>query len=84
MLTTCINLPNGTETFLVPYSHKLGEIAADICFEGTSVDIQSNINPSQQPRGYGGVAVIWKKEIHHLIKPCKDGNERIQCIEFRQ
>ena len=24
-----------------------------------------------------------KKEIHHLIKPCKDGNERIQCIEFK-
>jgi hypothetical protein len=36
-----------------------------------------------QPRGYGDVAVIWKKEIHHLIKPCKDGNERIQCIEFK-
>jgi ribosomal protein L44E len=63
--------------------HKLGEIAADICFEGKSVDIQNNINPSQQPRGYGDVAVIWKKEIHHLIKPCKDGNERIQCIEFK-
>ena len=24
-----------------------------------------------------------KKEIHHLIKPYKDGNERIQCIEFK-
>jgi hypothetical protein len=45
--------------------------------------LQNNINPSQQPRGYGDVAVIWKKEIHHLIKPCKDGNERIQCIEFK-
>jgi hypothetical protein len=30
-------------------------------FEGKSVDIQNNINPSQQPRGYGGVAVLWKK-----------------------
>jgi hypothetical protein len=34
--------------------HKLGEIAAEIYFEGKSVDIQNNINPSQQPRGYGG------------------------------
>jgi exonuclease III len=63
--------------------HKLGEIAAEIYFEGKSVDIQNNINPSQQPRGYGGVAILWKKEIHHLIKPYKDGNERIQCIEFK-
>ena len=41
--------------------HKLGEIAAEIYFEGKSVDIQNNINPSQQPRGYGGVAILWKK-----------------------
>jgi hypothetical protein len=34
------------------------------------------------PRGYGGVAVIWRKEIDHIIRPIEDGSEKIQCIEI--
>jgi hypothetical protein len=34
------------------------------------------------PRGYGGVAVIWRKEIDHIIRPLEDGSEKIQCIEI--
>ena len=41
-----------------------------------------NIQPAQVPRGYGGTAIIWKKEINHLIKIIQDGNERLQCVEF--
>jgi hypothetical protein len=34
------------------------------------------------PRGYGGVAVIWRKEIDHIIRPLEDGSEKLQCIEI--
>jgi hypothetical protein len=33
------------------------------------------------PRGYGGVAILWRKELDSLITPLKIGNERIQCVE---
>jgi hypothetical protein len=33
------------------------------------------------PRGYGGVAILWKKELDSLITSLKIGNERIQCVE---
>ena len=32
------------------------------------------------PRGYGGVGVLWKKSINHIIKPLKDGGCRIQAV----
>ena len=34
------------------------------------------------PRGYGGVGVIWRKEIDHIIRPLEDGSEKLQCIEI--
>ena len=60
----------------------LGEICEDICYEGKAVDLYNNIQPAQVPRGYGGTAILWKKEINHLIKVIQDGNERLQCVEF--
>ena len=30
----------------------------------------------------GGAAILWKKEINHLIKVIQDGNKRLQCIEI--
>ena len=33
---------------------------------------------------YGGVAVLWNKNIDSCIKPISEGNERLQCIEFVQ
>jgi hypothetical protein len=35
------------------------------------------------PRGYGGVAVIWKNEIDHLVWPIQDGSEKIQAVEIQ-
>ena len=32
--------------------------------------------------GYGGVAIIWRENIDHLIKILPDGTERIQCVEI--
>ncbi|CAC5404056.1 unnamed protein product [Mytilus coruscus] len=34
------------------------------------------------PRGYGGVAILWRKELDPLISHLKAGNSRIQCIEL--
>ena len=60
----------------------LGEICEDICFEGKAVDLYNIIQPAQVPWGYGGAAILWKKEINPLIKLIQDGNERLQCVEF--
>ncbi|CAG2222940.1 unnamed protein product [Mytilus edulis] len=62
--------------------HLINEIGTNLNFEGKAVDKYNNIHPAQVPRGYGGVAVIWKKEIDHLVKATDDGGERIQCVEF--
>jgi exonuclease III len=35
-----------------------------------------------RPREYGGVAIIWRENIDHLIKILPDGTERIQCVEI--
>lgn len=34
------------------------------------------------PRGFGGVSVLLKESLDHVIKELPDGNERIQCVEF--
>ena len=39
------------------------------------------IQPTQMPRGYGGVAILWKQEIDNIIRPLPDCGERLQCIE---
>ena len=45
------------------------------------MDSNDPIPPIQMPRGYGGVAILWRKELDSLIPPLKIGNERIQCVE---
>ncbi|WAR06081.1 POLR-like protein [Mya arenaria] len=61
----------------------LGEIDKNFNYIGKGADNDDPILPYQLPRGYGGVAVIWDKSIDHLLNTIKDGNERIQCIEFK-
>ncbi|CAC5421899.1 unnamed protein product [Mytilus coruscus] len=34
------------------------------------------------PRGYGGVAILWKKNLVKLVTTLSIGDERIQCIEL--
>ena len=36
------------------------------------------------PRGYGGVTIIWRENIDHLIKILLDGAEKIQCEEINR
>ena len=60
----------------------LGELGNNICFIGKGVDKNNPIEPTQMPRGYGGVAVLWKDKLDSVIRPLEDGSERIQCIEL--
>ena len=53
-----------------------------LIFAGKGVDKSNPIEPTQMPRGYGGVAVLWTDKIDHLIRPLDDGAERIQCLEL--
>ena len=47
--------------------HRLNEIS-DLCVgRGKSVDTGDPILPVQMPRGYGGTAILWKKQIDHVI-----------------
>ena len=55
----------------------LGEISEKICYAGKGVDINDPIQPTQMPRGYGGVAILWKQEIDNIIRPLPDCVERL-------
>ena len=46
------------------------------------MDTGDPILPVQMPRGYGGVAVLWKDSIDHLVSKVPDGGNRTQCIEL--
>ena len=60
----------------------LQEIHQDYNGTGKSIDSNDPISPYQMPRGYGGVAILWRKDLDSYITPLQVGNERIQCIEL--
>ena len=47
-----------------------------------SVDSENQSVSSNNRRGYGGVAVMWSKEIDGYIKSKTEGGVRIQCKEI--
>ena len=61
----------------------LGEVAQNINFVGKGVDKYNQLEPKYLPRGYGGVAILWSKNVDHVVKPLEDGKERIQAIEIK-
>lgn len=63
--------------------HKLKEINSYYSGCGKAVDTGNPIPPIQMPRGYGGVAILWRHEIDHLIQVLPDGGNRIQCVELK-
>ena len=63
--------------------HKLNEISEIFNGTGKAVDSSDPILPVQMPRGYGGVGILWKKQIDHLIRICHEGGNRIQCVELK-
>jgi exonuclease III len=60
----------------------IGDLNKNINFVGKGVDKYNPVLPKSMPRGYGGVAIIWRENIDHLIKILPDGTERIQCVEI--
>jgi exonuclease III len=54
--------------------HLISEIHGEINYVGKGVEINDPLLPVSMPRGYGGVAVIGRKEIDQIIRPLEDGS----------
>ena len=54
----------------------ISDINSDINFVAKGVDINDPLLPVSLPRGYGGVAILWKKTIDHLVRTLPDGSEK--------
>lgn len=63
--------------------NKLNEVNSQLIGKGKAVDTGDPILPVQMPRGYGGTAILWKKELDSLVTTLPDGGNRIQCIELK-
>jgi hypothetical protein len=61
--------------------HLLNEIRDRFSGVGKAVDSTDPIPPIQIPSGYGGTAILWKKELDSFITPLSVGTDRIQGIE---
>jgi exonuclease III len=46
----------------------IGDLNKNINFVRKGVDKYNPVLPKSMPRGYGGVAIIWRENIDHLIK----------------
>jgi exonuclease III len=57
----------------------IGDLNKNINFVGKGVDKYNPVLPKSMPRGYGGVTIIWRENIDHLIKILPDSAERIPC-----
>ena len=55
----------------------LNEINENYQVSGKSLDFYNPISPAQIPRGYGGMAIFWRKTLDHLVTDLDSGNERI-------
>ena len=60
----------------------ISEVNSNINFAAKGVDMNDPLPPVCLPRGYGGVAILWNKNIDHIVRPIPDGSHRIQCIEI--
>ena len=60
----------------------LDEVCEGVGSAGKGTDYLDPILPTQMPRGYGGVGILWKSEIDSRIKVLDDGGNRIQCIQL--
>ncbi|CAG2193649.1 unnamed protein product [Mytilus edulis] len=49
---------------------------------GKVVDSSDPITPWRMSRGYGGTAILWKKNLESIVTPLTIGNNRIHCIEI--
>ena len=59
---------------------ELADLLPNHCWAARACDEADPIIPLQKPRGKGGVATIWKKELDPLIQQADDGSDRVQVI----
>ena len=62
---------------------KLNEISEIYNGTGKAVDTDDPILPIQMPRGYGGIGILWKKQIDHRRRTCHNGGNRIQYVKVK-
>ena len=67
--------------FETPYLHELCD-SSDMDYTSRSVDEKDPIPLYQRPRGYGGVALAWSKNLSRFAKKIPDGSERILPVLF--
>lgn len=59
--------------------NKISEIHPAYHFSIKCIDENNPIAPKQRPRGYGGICILWKKELQVTVLP--DGSIRTQAIQ---
>ena len=62
---------------------KIGQLDVAFSYAAKSVDDEDPISPFQRRRGYGGVAILWRKKIDDKVKLLPDGSSRIICLELK-
>ncbi len=62
---------------------QLGRVIEEMSYHIRSADEKEFITPVAKPRGYGGVATLWKKWLDPYVIRLPDGNERIICTQFK-
>jgi hypothetical protein len=60
----------------------LEEVHDELTGVGKAIDSDDPITPAQMPRGFGGVAILWKKDLDQNVRALKDGGNRVQAIEI--
>jgi hypothetical protein len=50
----------------------IGDLNKRTNFVGKGVNKYNSVLPKSMPRGYGGVTIIWRENIDHLIKILPD------------
>ena len=71
------------ETWLFNFQlSRLDELHKNFEGFGKSVDDNDPIPPTQKPRGYGGVATLFRKSMNLKVRKCPDGGSRIVVTEI--
>ena len=71
------------ETWLFTFQNKkIEELFPEYEYVARSVDEDDPLPPYKLPRGYGGVAILWKKNISNLCTPQLDGTNRMNVLSI--
>ena len=60
----------------------LANYLPDFCYAGKATDTYDPILPIFKPRGKGGVAIFWRKDLERFIEVLDEGSERTLAIQI--